>query len=159
MTAPSGSEAWIDPIFAAVVSDVQASGFYTHVNANPAQRRSRGTALTAAVWVQDIVAAPTVSGLASTSARVTFVIRSMHPVISEPAELIDPAMLRAASNLIRRYHDNFDFNGVIRNVDCLGETGAPIRAAAGFLPQNNGLHRTYDIMLPLIVDNVWPQVQ
>ena len=159
MSQPDGSEEWLDDILDAVVSDVQRSGYFDQVNEHE-PRKKPGHGLTAAVWAESIRAVALTSGLASTSASVVFFIRLYKRLSQEDqVDPIDRNMMKAASNLLRRYHDDFDFGGVIRNVDILGGvTGQPIGAQAGYLEQDGAMYRVMTITLPCIVNDVWPQV-
>jgi hypothetical protein len=157
MTLPDGSESWIDAIFDAVVSDAQASGYFDKVNQHEPKRKA-GNRLTAAVWLQSIEPIALASGLASTSGRIVFMLRIYSNMIQEPQDMIDPNMAKACSNLMRRYHDDFDFAGAIRNVDLLGQFGISLSAQAGYLEQDNAMFRVMDIQIPCIVNDIWPQV-
>ena len=158
MTAPSANEEWLDPIFDAVVSDAQASGYFDKVNLHEPKRKP-GTRLTAAIWVQTIDPIALASGLDCTSARVVFSLRIYSNMLKEPQDMIDPQVTKATSNLMRRYHDDFDFGGAIRNVDLLGAFGVALSAQAGYLEIDNAMFRIMDIRIPCIVNDVWPQVK
>lgn len=158
MTTPDASEAWLDPIFDAVVSDAQNSGYFDKVNrSEPVHMPATG--LTAAVWVQGITPIEGISGLDCTSARVLFMLRIYCSLMKDNPDAIDPQLMRAASNLIRRYHGDFDFGGIIRNVDLLGSFGVKLEAVAGYYQQGPGVEwRVMDLLIPCIVTDVWPQV-
>lgn len=158
MSAPTASEAWLDPIFDAVVSDAQASGYFDKVNLHEPKRKP-GTGITAAVWVQSIGPVPLNSGLSVTSALIVFILRIYSNMLKEPQDMIDPRLLKACSNLMRRYHDDFDFGGAIRNVDLLGATGVSLSAQAGYLEIDTTMYRIMDMQIPCIVNDVWPQVK
>jgi hypothetical protein len=157
MTTPDGSEEWIDDIFDAVVSDAQACGYFDKVNQHEPKRQP-GSRLTAAVWVQRIDPVAVASGLASTSGRILFMLRIYSNMLQEPQDMIDPNLTKACSNLMRRYHDDFDFGGAIRNVDLLGAYGIALSAEAGYLEIDNAMYRVMDIQIPCIVNDIWPQV-
>jgi len=156
MTAPDESEAWLDPIFDAVVSDAQASGYFDKVNTHE-PKSAPGYGLTAAVWVQSIASVGAISGLSITAARIVFMLRIYQNMLMEPQDMIDPMMLKACSNLMRRYHDDFDFQGAIRNVDLLGQTGDPLKAEFGYIEISEKLHRACTLTIPCLVNDVWPQ--
>lgn len=156
MTAPDESEAWLDPIFDAVVSDAQASGYFDKVNTHE-PKSAPGYGLTAAVWVQSIEAVGAISGLSITAARIVFMLRIYTNMLQEPQDMIDPMMLKAVSNLMRRYHDDFDFEGAIRNVDLLGQTGEPLKAEFGYIEVSEKLYRACTLTIPCLVNDVWPQ--
>lgn len=157
MTNPA-NEDWIDPIVDEVISTVQRTGYFSKVNGHEPKRKPKST-LTAAVWVQAIDPIALASGLASTSARLTFIIRVYSSMLKEPQDAIDPAMLRAVSNIMRNFHDDFDFEGTIRNVDLLGHFGIALAGTAGYLEIDNTMFRVMDITVPCIVNDVWPQVK
>lgn len=158
MTNPSEpNEEWIDPIFDAVVSDIQRSGYFDKVNMHEPKRKP-GRGLTAAVWVQSMDPIGQISGLASTSGRVVFMVRLYANMLQEPQDAMDPNMIKATSNIIRRYHDDFDFGGMIRNVDLLGAFGIALAAQAGYLEQDDTMFRIMDITVPCLINDIWPQV-
>lgn len=151
------SEEWLDDILDAVVSDAQRSGYFDKVNTHE-PKRSPGTGLKAAVWVQAIDPIPLASGLASTSARIVFMLRIYSNMLKEPQDAIDPEVMKAVSNLMRRYHDDFDFEGTIRNVDLLGSYGVALAAQSGYLEIDGANFRIMDITIPCLVNDVWPQI-
>jgi len=152
-------EAWLDAILDAVVSDIQMSGYFDQVNTHEPKRKP-GSGLTAAVWCDGIRPVGAESGLAISCAVVTFIVRIFTNMLAEPQDMIDPRMMKAVSNLIRRWHDNFDFDldPVVRNVDLLGQASSGVNAQAGYLDMDGALFRVFDITLPIICNDVWPQV-
>lgn len=156
MTTPQADEGWIDDIMDCVVSDVQRTGYFRKVNQHELKRANRD--MTAAVWCQAIDPIPLMSGLASTSGRLTFVVRMYIPMLKEPQDEIDPLMMKATANLMRRYHDDFDFGGAIRNIDLLGQFGIALAAQAGYLEIGNVDNRIMDITVPCLVNDIWPQI-
>lgn len=155
-TAASNEE-WLEDILDAVVSDVQRSGYFDKVNTHEPKRGPRN-GLTAAIWVQAVDPIALASGLASTSARITFTLRMYQSMLKEPQDLIDVHMTKALSNLMRRYHDDFDFEGIIRNIDLLGQFGVSLSAISGYLEVDGAMYRIIDMTIPCIVNDVWPQV-
>lgn len=153
----ASNEAWLDSILYAVQRDASKSGYFDKVNLHEPKRKP-GTGLTAAIWVQSIDPIALASGLASTSARIVFMLRIYSNMLKEPQDAIDPQVMKAVSNLMRRYHDDFDFDGVIRNVDLLGSFGIALSAQAGYLEIDGANFRIMDILIPCIVNDVWPQV-
>lgn len=151
------SEDWIGDIFDAVVSDVQACGYFEKVNQHEPKSKP-GHGLTAAVWLQAITPIGSISGLAATSGRLLFMLRLYTNMLQANPDFIDPNLARAASNIMRRYHDDFDFGGAIRNVDLLGSFGVALEATAGYLEQDGALYRIIDIQVPCLVNDMWPQI-
>lgn len=159
MTTPlaDASEEWIDPIFDAVISDVQRTGYFDRVNEFES-KRAPGHGLTADVWVQSMAPVPAGSGLSNTSAVVLFIVRIYRNMLRDQ-DRIERPMMKAAAAIVRKYHDNFDFglDPLVRNVDLLGEAGTPLNAQAGYTDLDNKQFRIYDILVPVIVNDVWPQ--
>ena len=159
MTSPDISESWIDPIFNAIMSDVLASGHFVQVNVTESEV-SPSYGLTANLWLQEMRPVGQISGLASSSGLLVFVLRIYCAMTMSPGDEIDPKLTRAASNLMRRWHDDYDFGGVCRNVDLLGITGTQLRYNAGYYYDEKGdlKFRIGDITIPVIVDDIWPQI-
>lgn len=153
------SEDWLAPIIDRVVSEVKQSGYFAKVNGFEAVRSAGPrVSLFASVWVQDIEPVK-IGGLAATSARILFIVRMYASIMPYPRDDVDPSLLRACSNLMRRFHDDFDFGGIIRNVDLLGEQGIALRAEAGYIDLDaNTKFRVMDLWVPCLVNDVWAQV-
>lgn len=158
MSAPDSSEAWIDPIFDAVVSDVQATAYFRQVLPYE-PKRAPTEGLTAAAWVQAMQPLGMLSGLTVSSGLLTFIVRIYSNMLQEPQDHIDPNMLRAASAIMRRYHDDYDFDlhPLVRNVDLLGMSGTQLSCVAGYLEVDRKMYRIYDITVPVIVNDMWTQ--
>lgn len=158
-TETDASEEWIEPIYDAVVSDLQRIGYFDKVNEHE-PKNAPGYGLTAAVWVQQI--RPTrSSGLKSTSAVVIFNVRIYSNMLQEPEDLIDRNMTRATSRVMREFHDNYDFDldPIVRNIDVFGQEGFPLAAQAGYLNMDNKMFRVMTINVPVICNDVWPQIK
>lgn len=160
-TTPGANEAWVEPIFDAVVSDWQATGFFSRVNQHQ-PRKKPGTKLEASIWLQSIRPVGAISGLAASSGVLVFIGRMYLNTGSQQEDMIDPLMMRAASSIFRRYHDDFDFDldhlGV-RNVDFFGMTGIGVSVTAGYLEQDRAQFRVYDMVIPVIVNDIWRQTK
>lgn len=155
---PDSSEAWISPLFDAMVSEIQLSGYFDKVNTHEPKRKP-GRGLTAAVWLQTLEPVGLVSGLDKSSALAVFIARFYILMQKEPQDYIDPSLMMASSNVMRRFHDNFDFNldPMVRNVDVFGQCGTVMRLQAGYVEQDNAMFRVMDLTVPVILNDVWPQ--
>lgn len=154
---PDASESWIDPIINAMQSDAAASGHFERVHKHE-PKKSPGNGLTASIWAQSIGPVRS-SGLSVTSALVVFNLRIFCNMLREPQDDIDLVIMQAMANLIRRYHDNFDFGltDLVRNVDVFGANGVELSAQMGYIPQDGKLYRAATLTIPVIVNDVWPQ--
>jgi hypothetical protein len=151
------SESWITEVFDAVVSDVQRSGYFRKVNQHE-PKKAPTTGLWAAIWVQSIEPVGLISGLQQSSALLVFTLRIYSNMLKEPQDAIDPEVMRATSNVMRRYHDDFDFEGLIRNIDVFGQAGVPLSAQAGYQEIDGKWFRIMDITVPCLLNDIWPQV-
>lgn len=146
------SQAYTD----ALVSHALSSGHFAQVNEHEPKSRV-GTGLTAAVWFTRIRPAPGASGLAATSVVMLFTLRMYLSMTAEPQDAIDPAMLAATDDLMTAYSSDFQLDGMIRNIDLLGEFGQPLEALSGYLDVGGTKHRVTDIFIPLVVNDVFAQ--
>lgn len=134
------------------------SGWFTDVNGEEPKSPPDTSGLTAAVWVQDIGPARGASGLISTSVRLALTVRLYAGLYTEPGDAIDPRLIQALDALMASYSGAFTLAGAVRDVDLLGAYGDPLSARAGYMVQSGTEYRVVDIVLPLIVDDLWEQV-
>jgi hypothetical protein len=146
----------ITAILNGVVSHALASGLFETVNQHE-PKSAPGNGLTAAVWAQEIAPVATGSGLAATSGRVEFWLRIYTNMLSEPQDAIDPNVLTAVDTLMTAYSADFTLGDQVKDIDLLGEHGTPLSAKAGYLNQDGKLYRVMDIVLPLIINDIWAQ--
>ena len=146
----------IAAILDAIVSHALASGHFERVNGHE-PKSAPGNGLTAAVWAQEVGPVPAGSGLQMTSGLLVFNVRLYTPMISEPQDAIDPALLAAVDALMGAYSGDFELGGNARCVDLLGQAGTPLSARAGYLEQNKTIYRVFTITLPVIVNDAWEQ--
>lgn len=139
-----------------LVSHASSSGFFERVNGHEAIG-SPGNGLSLGIWFQRVRPVGQVSGLTSTSARVEFSGRIYSPALQEPQDGIDPAIVAAADAMFVAYGGDFDLGSTVRNVDLLGQTGEPLSATAGWLDLGEVKHRVIDLLIPVVVNDVWTQ--
>lgn len=148
-------QAYID----ALASHALSTGWLEKANAYE-PRSAPNTGLTSAIWFQSIKPAPTASGLASTTILLVMTVRLYTSAIKEPAELdmMDPNLVRVVDALLTAYSGDFTLDGMIRNVDLLGEHGQALEAEAGYLDIDRTKFRVVDITVPLIINDAFGQV-
>lgn len=112
---------------------------------------------TASVVVQDIVPARGASGLNATSVRVEFLLRIYVTTMQAPLDEVDPDIADATSQVLNAFSGGFSFGDTVRQVDLLGEFGTPLSAKAAYVNLSAVLYRVMDIVIPVIVDDVWDQ--
>ncbi|HEX3781742.1 MAG TPA: hypothetical protein VHX38_18925 [Pseudonocardiaceae bacterium] len=140
-----------------LISVAQASGLFDQVNGHePASIPASG--VTAGVWLQSIGPSKKVSGLASTAARVEYLMRLYTPGITGNLDWIEPNMTNAAAVMIGALSAEFTLGGEVFATDLLGAWGNPLAGKAGWVDQAGQKMRIIDITVPFLVDNVWEQV-
>lgn len=142
-------------ILQAVESHALTLGQFERVNMHE-PKNAPGTGLTCAIWTEHLEAIRS-SGLDSTSAVLRVFIRIYSNMRSEPVDMIDPNVIAATSLLFDEFAGDFEFGGLIRQVDLLGSAGVPMQARAGYIEQDKVLFRCMTITLPLIINDAWNQ--
>jgi hypothetical protein len=155
--APSGALPFdAAAVLAAAADHAYASGLFDRVTGHE-PKSAPGTGLTAAFWLADLRPVPAESGLSLTTYRLVLNVRIYNPMLQEPQDGIDPAILTATSALVIAYNGDFTLGGLIKSVDILGRTGEPLAGRAGYLEQDKRLYRAVVITLPLILNDLAEQ--
>ena len=140
----------------AVVSHAEASGRFAAVQTHE-PKAAPSARLSCAVWAQRVRPAAAASGLAATSAVVEMNVRLYRSMLSEPQDVIDPEMVKAADVLMEDYTGDFTLGGAVLKVDLLGAYGAPLEAQAGYLTIGQTMFRVITITVPMVVADAWTQ--
>lgn len=146
----------IEDVLDKLVSHAMAQAVFDSVNAHE-PKSAPGHGLTAALWVEQLGPVPT-SGLASTSALLTYMLRIYTNMLAEPQDAIDPNMIAATDIMIAAYSADLDLGGDARMVDLLGAYSPGLSARAGYIPQDGKLFRCMTITVPIVINDVWDQV-
>jgi hypothetical protein len=146
----------VNALFAAIVSVPQQLGTFEVVMAH--EPKNAPVALPAcAVWVQTIKAVRS-SGLASVSGCVSMRARIYQStMLAEPQDGIDPALLANTSLLLGALSDGFTLGGTVREVDLLGAEGEALAAETGFINHDNRLFRVAEIVIPVVINDLWTE--
>jgi hypothetical protein len=152
-TIPAGLN--FNGIVAEVANVSRRLGLYTVVTKHE-PKNAPPAGVVSAIWVQRI--GPARSGLSSTSVRLVLMQRVYTSMISDPADAIDPRIIRAVDRTMAALTADLDLGGLVSHIDLLGlEGGVPMSAEAGYLDQDGKLMRIMDITIPLILNDVWTQ--
>lgn len=143
-------------LFGQLVSHAQKLGLFERVNSHE-YKSAPGSGLSCEIWVASIDPLPAASGLASTTGRVAFNSRVRQNMLAEPQDDIDKDVLAAVCALMAEYSGAFTLGGTVRDVDLLGAHGTPLSAKAGYLSHDSRMYRVMDIVLPIIVNDLWSQ--
>lgn len=136
----------------AVQSNIMELGLFDRVNTHE-PKNAPGHGLTCAIWVESINAEARYSGLAATSARVTFSIRIYLNMLKEPQDSIDPEVMEGTDAILNALNGDFSLGGDANYVDLAG-----MSSRAGFATIDKAMYRVMTITAPVVVADVWEQV-
>lgn len=114
-----------------------------------------GNGVTCSTWVEEISPLPGASGLNAVSGLITMTMRVQTPFLQQPADQIDPLLMRATGALMAAFAGGFTLVGIVRDVDLLGMHSQGLRAKAGYVTQDSTVYRVMDVALPLIVNDLF----
>lgn len=140
-----------------LVSHALTLGLFELVNTSE-PKSAPGWGLSYFLWLDQLIPVPERSGLASTSVAMIWTGRILGNAFAEPIDQIDPNMTRAGATLIGEYHGNYSLGGKVTALDLLGMSGHRLLGQAGFININNRFYRVMTITIPMLCDDVWPQV-
>lgn len=140
-----------------IVSHASSLGIFRSVNSHE-PKAAPGSALRYAVWADEIEPLGGASGLSLTSGYVVMMGRITGNMLQKPEDEIDSRMITAAATLIGAYSGDFDFGATVRAVDLLGMYGQKLRAKAGYIQYGQGMYRAMDLIIPVVVNDMWSQV-
>lgn len=146
----------IDAYTDALVSHAMSTGWFDQVNEHE-PKSSINSGMTAAIWFTGLKPAEGVSGLNSTTAVLEMRLRIYTSMTSEPLDQIDPTVVKATGDLLTRYSADFTLDGMVRNIDLLGEFGQSLEAKSGYLDVGGTKMRVVDIFLPLVINDLFSQ--
>jgi hypothetical protein len=145
----------VNGIMAAVQSHAQATGHFETVALHE-PKNAPGSGVTAAIWGSRI--RPTrQSGLTSVSVVLVLNIRIYTSMLQEPQDAIDAALTLAADALFSAYCGDFELGATSRNIDIFGSEGFNMECVFGYINQDGTIFRTADILLPIVVNDVWTE--
>jgi hypothetical protein len=146
----------VQDLFDKVQSHAMTLGLFDTVNTHE-PKSAPGNGLWCAIWVQEISGMGSISGLNATSGRVILNVRVGKSFITSPEDGIDPDILTAVSTLMGDYSGAFTLGGSVRNIDLLGQAGQSLSAQAGYLTIDQKLYRVMEIVLPVLINELWTQ--
>lgn len=150
-------EVAINDVISRIESLAMQSGFFDAVNGHE-PKSSPGTKTTFSVWVQAVNPIDS-SGLNITSCQFILNGRIYHSMTSQPFDRIDPVVTAATSYLMAYLNNSFKLGGAdnIRAIDILGMEGTKLSAAAGYVEIDRQMLRVMTLVIPIIINDVWPQ--
>jgi hypothetical protein len=152
----SFDQAAIKAVYAAAVSTAQKLNIFEVVIQHEPKARPVGLPA-CAVWTQELRPVAAVSGLSSTSGRLSLRARIYLNFLGKPEDRIDPELVRLTSTLLGAYTGGFTFAGTVMEIDLLGAYGESLSATAGYIHHDDTVFRVMEISLPVIIENLWIQ--
>jgi len=140
-----------------LISEAERLGVFERVNTHEA-KSAPGRGLYCSIWLQEVAADPRTSGLAATSVRLTWLARVQSNFLAEPQDGIDPNILDAADLFLDAMQGDLDVGGHALSIDVLGLSGVRLGGRAGYVDQDGKKFRVMDITIPVLLDDVWVQV-
>lgn len=144
----------IGVLFDAFSSELRRLGAFDRTTTHE-PKSAPGKGVFAAVMLDTVEALPAGSGLNVTSSRVTFLVRIMIDMLSEPQDDIDVELIENVDRIYAALNGNFDL-GVsgVRNVDVMA-----MRTRTGYVDQDGKKYRVAMITVPVLVNDLWDQAE
>lgn len=143
------------PLTAALESHALKLGVFRRVNVQE-PKNAPGQGLTCSIWLDEI--RPARSGINSTSALVVYKARIQSDMLAKPLDDIDPRIATAVSAFIGAVTMDHRLGGLVRSVDIFGAEGIRLGGLMGYMNQDGREYRVFVLSIPLVVNDVWPQV-
>jgi hypothetical protein len=116
-----------------------------------------GQRVTFDVWLGRVAPARGRSGLDSTSLRVEMTARITVGMARKHLETIDTDLSAAVAALITAYSGDLDLGVPGAEIDALGAYGDPLSGTGGYWAHNGQGYRTFDLTIPIVIDDAWTQ--
>lgn len=119
-------------------------------------KQSPTNGITAAIYVERITPIRS-SGLASTSVRLELEMQIYSSTYQEPYDGIDANLTKAVDAVFTNFIGDFDLGSEARHVDVFGAYGKGLEVRSGYLNLDGKEYRVFQIVIPVVVDDVWSQ--
>lgn len=97
-------------------------------------------------------------GLNSTSTLLVYTVSSRMSAMHEPQDDIDIKLSGATRDVARRLSGNFKLGVAgVRSIDVKGIHGQPMGWRSGYVYHGDKWLRTFDLRVPIIVNDSWPE--
>lgn len=148
----------VSSILAACQTHAMTTGLFDAGVNGHAPRNAPAQGVSCSIWPEDLGPATSASGLNKTTALLLMTVMIYTGTQAQPYDAIESSILSAADGLFAAYSAAFTLDGLVRNVDLLGQFGTPLRGSAGYVTFADGGFRVWTITLPLVLNDAWPQV-
>lgn len=134
----------------------QSSGKFEQVMLHEPKSAPSAGGLTLCFWLDKVVPFAEGSGLASVSMAAVVNGRIYVKFLAEPEDAIDSILAGAADDLMSQLCSGFTLGGLVRNVDIFGESfDRGLELDYGYITQDGTVFRVADLVIPLILNDVY----
>ncbi len=140
----------------AVASVALATGEFDTVNTHE-PKAPPGSGMTCSIWTAEIAPVGS-SGLSAVSALIEMTARIQTEALQQPADQVDPDVMRTVGALMAAFGGGFTLGDTVREVDLLGQHSSGLRARPGYVTQNGTVYRVFDVSVPVIVNDLYGEV-
>lgn len=142
-------------VLGALQGHAQATGYFGSVLLHE-PKNAPGEGLTAAFW-EDRIQPVRSSGVSSVSVVLVVNLRLYANMMQEPQDAIDASLTLAADAVFTAYVGDFDLGSTARMLDVFGSEGFNMDCRFGYLRQDAVLFRVAEMVLPVIINDVWTE--
>lgn len=145
----------IQSILDNVASHVLSTG---HVDAvlGYVSKQSPANGITAAIYVERINPIKS-SGLNNTSIRLELEMQIYSSTYQEPYDGIDANLTLAVDAVFTNFIGDLDLGSGARHIDVFGAYGKGLEVRSGYMNLDGKEYRVFQIVIPIVVDDVWSQ--
>lgn len=147
----------VSSILAACQTHAMTTGLFDGGVNGHAPRNAPAQGVSCSMWPERLGPAAGASGLNKTTGLLLMTVMIYTGVQAQPYDAIESSILTAADGLFAAYSGAFTLDGLVRNVDLLGQFGTPLEGSAGYVTFAEGGFRVWTITLPLVVNDIYSQ--
>lgn len=144
-------------IIDAVASKAMTTARFDQVNTHEA-KNGPGNQMVCDITIMTGRAAALASSLNTVSVILTLSVEVYCSMLQDPQDTIDTQINDSVDDLLALFVGGFTLGGLIRNVDILGAHGDALSWAFGHKDLSRQLVRAAQIILPLVINDAWPEV-
>jgi hypothetical protein len=144
-------------IIDAVASKAMTTGRFDQVNTHEA-KNGPGNQMVCDITIMTGRVVGSASGLNVASALLTLSVEVYCSMLQDPQDTIDTQINDSVDDLLALFVGGFTLGGLVRNVDVPGQFDSPLSWAFGHKDLSKQAVRAAQIILPLVINDAWPEV-
>lgn len=147
----------VSDICSQLISHAKRLGLFQRVTFHE-PKAAPGNGLTCAIWATSYTPVDYVSGLDTTSMRLELMARIFCEFKAQPEDRIDTRILDATSKLVESFTGDIQLGGETSyGIDLLGAYGDGLGARWGFVEVDRKNYRIADLIIPVIIPDIYAQ--